>query len=107
MLGTMMLASVAFAQSGVNLQEDPGDNIDPQTGEVVGDDTPDCASSEDVLESGLCRPNGSSSASPSPGINTIAESCNDQPAPAGCKRQLRGAEGFGSATPSATASATS
>jgi hypothetical protein len=45
MLGTMMLASVAFAQSGVNLQEDAGDNIDPQTGEVVGDDTPDCASS--------------------------------------------------------------
>ena len=79
MLGVMMFASVALAQGGVNLQEDPGDNVDPDTGEVVGDDTPDCASFEDVMESGLCAPGSTSSASASAGINTIAESCNDQP----------------------------
>jgi cytoskeletal protein RodZ len=72
MLGVLLFASVAFAQSGVNLQEDSGDNVDPETGEVVGDDTPDCASSEDVLESGLCRPSGSSSASATPSATPSA-----------------------------------
>jgi hypothetical protein len=65
MLGVLLFASVAFAQGGVNLQEDPGDNVDPDTGEVVGDDTPDCASFEDVMESGLCAPGSTSSATPS------------------------------------------
>lgn len=40
---------------GVNPEEDPGDNVDPETGLVVGDDTPDCATPEQVLASGLCK----------------------------------------------------
>ncbi len=40
---------------GVNPVEDPGDNVDPETGLVVGDDTPDCATPEQVLASGLCK----------------------------------------------------
>ena len=40
---------------GVNPVEDPGDNVDPKTGLVVGDDTPDCATPEQVLASGLCK----------------------------------------------------
>ena len=38
---------------GYNPVSDPGDNY--SQGVVVGDDTPDCARPEDVLESGLCR----------------------------------------------------
>src|SRR5918994_6400150 len=49
---------------GVNLQSDPGDNI--QAGVVVGDDTPDCLRPEDVLESGLCASSGSASPPASP-----------------------------------------
>ena len=37
---------------GYNPASDPGDNY--SQGVVVGDDTPDCARPEDVLESGLC-----------------------------------------------------
>lgn len=37
---------------GYNPVSDPGDNY--HQGVVVGDDTPDCARPEDVLESGLC-----------------------------------------------------
>ena len=40
---------------GVNPVEDPGDNVDPETGVVVGDDTPECATPEQVLASGLCK----------------------------------------------------
>lgn len=40
---------------GVNPAEDPDDNVDPETGQVVGDDTPDCATPEQVLASGLCK----------------------------------------------------
>ncbi len=40
---------------GVNPEEDPGDNVDPETRVVVGDDTPDCATPEQVLASGLCK----------------------------------------------------
>ena len=40
---------------GVNPQDDPGDNVDPETGLVVGDDTPDCVTPEQVLASGLCK----------------------------------------------------
>jgi hypothetical protein len=38
--------------TGYNPVSDPGDNY--YQGVVVGDDTPDCARPEDVLESGLC-----------------------------------------------------
>jgi len=40
--------------SGYNPVSDPGDNY--SQGVVVGDDTPDCARPEDVMESGLCAP---------------------------------------------------
>ena len=40
--------------TGYNPVSDPGDNY--SQGVVVGDDTPDCARPEDVLESGLCAP---------------------------------------------------
>jgi hypothetical protein len=40
---------------GANPVEDPGDNVDPETGLVVGDDTPECATPEQVLASGLCK----------------------------------------------------
>ena len=40
--------------TGYNPVSDPGDNY--SQGVVVGDDTPDCARPEDVLESGLCTP---------------------------------------------------
>lgn len=38
--------------TGYNPVLDPGDNY--SQGVVVGDDTPDCARLEEVLESGLC-----------------------------------------------------
>ncbi len=53
-LALLIIASAALAQ--INPVEDPGDNVDPETGQVVGDDTPDCERPEDILESGLCRP---------------------------------------------------
>ena len=52
MLLAVMVASPAFAQSGVNLQKDAGDNV--ENGQVVGDDSGDCPQ-EFILENGLCE----------------------------------------------------
>jgi hypothetical protein len=50
--------------TGYNPVSDPGDNYDQ--GVVVGDDTPDCARPEDVLESGLCRDRATANPTASP-----------------------------------------
>lgn len=46
-------SSSASAEAQAGRCSDPGDTY--SQGVVVGDDTPDCARPEDVLESGLCR----------------------------------------------------
>ena len=105
MLGTMMLASVASAQQNPYGCPDDKPFVATLAGDP-GEGSLRCFATQ--AEANAYRNSGpDASPTASPGINTIAESCNDQPDPAGCKRQLRGAEGFGSATPSATASATS
>lgn len=103
MLGVLILAPAALAEHRYGCPHDkpfvataPGD---------PGEGSLQCFATR--AEANAYSETGSTATpTASAGIKTPAESCNDQPDPAGCKRQLRGAEGLGSATPSATATAT-
>jgi len=112
LVGLAMMAVLVFAPAAL-AQKQPGEPLGPN-------DRPCPFDLNEYPEGTTCGEGGayidpddpstfasaSPSASASPGINTIAESCDDQPDPAGCRRQLRGAEGAGSsATPTATATA--
>jgi hypothetical protein len=72
-------AAPALAQGGVNLQQDAGDNY--SGGQVVGDDTPDCATAADVMESGLCAPGSSLNEDPSTLTDVASASASADPCP--------------------------